>query len=114
MRQRFGRKRLHATLRDTPQIAEPVGQNIQLPLWSENMRQSFFSIDYVLRSGVALLCHQRGQDSTLRGHGIDRVLHHGELAGSYRAQRGMAARRDAYGMLNLLPREVECAPGDEG
>src|SRR5579863_2003022 len=114
MRQRFGWKRLHSTLCDTPRITQPVGQNIQLPLRPENMRQSFFSIDYVLRSGVALLRHERSEHSTLCCHRIDRVLHHGKLARSYRAQRGVAARRDAYGMLNLFPWEMQSASGDKG
>ena len=64
---------------------EPIGQHVQLPLRAEAVDQPFLAVDHVLGAGVALLRQQRGQHAALRGHGIDRVLHHGELAGGDRA-----------------------------
>src|SRR5580704_10445513 len=68
----------------------------------------------MLRSGVALLGHERGQYPALRGHGIDRVLHHGQLAGGDRAQRRMTAGRNSDRVLDLLPPEMHGAARDNG
>src|SRR5437879_1685244 len=78
------------------------------------MCEAFFAVHNVLRAGVTLFRQQCRQYSALRGHGIHRVLHHGELAGSYRSQRGMAAGRDSNGMLNFLPIEMQRAPSHKG
>ena len=74
---------------------------------AETVGQAFLAVHHVLGAGVPFLGHERGQHTALRRHGIDRVFHHGQLSGSYRAQRGMTAGRNSDGMLYLLPSEVQ-------
>src|SRR5215831_5826329 len=63
----------------------------------------------MLRPRVSLFGEQCGEDTRLGCHGVDGVLHHGELASRHCPQRAMVARGDADRMLNLLPRKAETA-----
>src|SRR5581483_900279 len=47
-------KELHAALRDASGVAEAVGEQIQLPLWTKHVSQLFFAVDHMLRLGVPL------------------------------------------------------------
>ncbi len=114
MGERLGGECFHAALRDAPRLAQSIGQQIQFPCRAEAVGQAFLAVHHMLRSGVALLGHKRGQHAALRRHGIDGVLHHGQLAGGDRAQRGMTAGRNANGVLNLLPSEMQDAARDDG
>ena len=94
----------HCVMRqDSPR---PIGQEIKLPIWLEDLGQALFAIDHVLGTGITLLGEQRREDSALGRHRIDRVFHHGELAGGDRAQCAVTAGGDADRVLNLFPRKV--------
>jgi len=107
-------KRLHAALHNPPRFTQPIHKDTQLPLRAEAARQPLFALHHVLRAGVALLRQQSCEHTTLCGHGVDGVLHHGELTCSNGTQCAVAAGRDADGVLNLFPAEVESAAGDDG
>src|SRR5215475_2850182 len=68
----------------------------------------------MLRTGVALLGQQRRKYSGLGRQGIDRVFHHGQVAGSTGAERAVMTGRDADGVLDLRPGEMQRSAGDDG
>jgi hypothetical protein len=83
-----------------------------MPHWT--VGEPLLAVDDVLRPGVALLRQERGEDTALTGHGVDGVLHHGELARGDRTERRVATPGDADGVLDLRRGQLEHASRDEG
>jgi hypothetical protein len=49
MRERLGREAFIPHVRDAPRLAEPVGEQVQLPLRTEAVDEPFFAVDDVFR-----------------------------------------------------------------
>ncbi len=114
VRQRLRREKFHPALRDAPRLAESVRQHILFPLRTVAVHQSFLAVDHVLGAAVAPLGQQGRQNAALRGHRIDCVLHHRQLARSHRAHGAMPRSRNPDGMLNLFPTQMQRASRHDG
>src|SRR5437868_10996263 len=53
VRESLRRESLHSALRHSPSLAEAVGQQIELPVWFENVSEPLFAVDDVFGSGGA-------------------------------------------------------------